>query len=98
MIKLQSLSITGNIFKWIKMWLSDRKQCVVINVHCSEWKDVSNGPNGVPQGSVLRPIFVVIFINDINNNIISKLSKFADDTKVGKVLIMKYKLKDFKVM
>ena len=35
-IKLQSLGITGNIFKWIKMWLSDRKQCVVINGYCSE--------------------------------------------------------------
>ena len=36
MIKLQSLGITGNIFKWIKMWLSARKQCVVINGFCSE--------------------------------------------------------------
>ena len=31
MIKLQSLGITGNIFKWIKMWLSDMKQYVCCN-------------------------------------------------------------------
>ena len=83
MIKLQSLGITGNIFKWIKIWLSDRKQCVVINGYSSEWKDVSSG---VPQGSVLGPILFIIFIYDINNNIIFKLSKFVDDTKVGKVV------------
>ena len=36
MIKLQSLGIIGNILKWIKMWLSDRKQYVVINGYRSE--------------------------------------------------------------
>ena len=82
MIKLQSLGKVGNIFKWIKMWLSDRKQCVVINGYCSESKDVSSG---VPQGSVLGPILFIIFINNIDDNIISKISKFAGNTNVGKV-------------
>ena len=65
------------------MWLSNRKQCVVINGYCSEWKDVSSC---VPQGSVLGPILFIIFINDTDNKIISKLCKFADDTKVGEVV------------
>ena len=83
MVKLQSLGITESIFKWIKLWLSNRKQCVVINGHCSKWKDVSSG---VLQGSVFGPILFIIFINDIDNNIILKLSEFADDTKVSKVV------------
>ena len=92
MVKLQSLGITGNGLKWIKMWLSDRKQCVVINSYCSEWKDASSG---MSQVSVLGPILFIIFINDIDNNIISKLSKFADDSKVGKVLNNETQAREF---
>src|SRR6218665_3959587 len=38
--------------------------------------------SGVPHGSMLGPLLFALFINDINDEILSKISKFADDTKL----------------
>ena len=38
--------------------------------------------SGVPQRSVLGPLLFVVYINDIDEQIVSKIVKFADDTKI----------------
>ena len=49
----------------------------------SDWKHVSSG---VPQGSVLGPLLFIIYINDIDDYVGGRISKFADDTKIGWVV------------
>ena len=59
--------------------MSDRKQAVVIKGSKSEYLNIKAG---VPQGSVLGPILFLIYINDIQYGIQSKIKLFADDTSI----------------
>ena len=80
LIKLHKCGVQGRIYQWIKNWLTDRQQRVVIGGQNSSWSSVISG---VPQGSVLGPtLFIIYNINDIDINLNSYISKFADDTKL----------------
>ena len=76
--KLNYYGIKGNAFKLLKNNLTNRKQYVVYNSQNSETLDISTG---VPQGSILGPLFFSICINNlitVSNKL--KFIMYADDT------------------
>ena len=74
--KLRHCGVNGKLHKWVTSWLHNRELCVVIDGAESEKCEVASG---VPQGSVLGPLFFIIYINDIVHGLNSNIRLFADD-------------------
>ena len=81
--KLKSNGISGPLLVLIDSYLSNRKQRVVLNGKSSNWSPISVG---VPQGSVLGPLFFLVYINDLVENVSSDAKLFADDTSLFTVV------------
>ena len=78
--KLDNYGFRGHVNHFICSYLSDRKQYSVVNGHKSDIQDITVG---VPQGSVLGPLFFLLYVNDIKNCLDDEyISLFADDTSV----------------
>ena len=60
--KLQCYGIKGPCLDWIKNFLKDKSQRVVVDGECPEEAAVTSR---VPQGSVPGPILFLAFINDM---------------------------------
>ena len=60
--KLSLYNFGENAQKWISSYLEFRSQYVSIGTKNSTFKNVSTG---VPQGSVLGPIFYVLYVNEL---------------------------------
>ena len=80
LFKLKQNGISGNILHWIESYLSNRTQKVFVGSAKSQSLEVNAG---VPQGSVLGPLFFLIYVNDIVENLLSITRLFADDTSLS---------------
>ena len=79
LLKMEAYGIDSILVRWVKGFLSNRRQRVVIGDNSSEWVEVTSS---VPQGSVLGPLLFTIFINDLPENIKNQCKLYADDCKL----------------
>ena len=78
--KLEHYGFRGQANLLIKSYLSGRKQFTIINGVPS---DINSIETGVPQGSVLGPLFFLLYMNDIVRCLNhEEATLFADDTSI----------------
>ena len=80
---LTSMGVNNHLISWLRCYLSNRSQQVIVNGSSSPPAEVVSG---VPQGSILGPILFIIYINGItkvNLSAWSKLTLFADDMSLS---------------
>ena len=79
--KLNDLGASDTSIKWFRSYLSCRTQRVSFKNSLSSSRNVTTG---VPQGSILGPLFFLIFINSMSSVIsYGKISMYADDTTLS---------------
>ena len=78
--KLKVYGVAGETMKWLQSYLADRHQLVYLGGYVS---DVALMKHGVPQGSILGPLFFTVFINDLPFHVSSsEIDLYADDTTI----------------
>ena len=80
--KLKKYGFNGKILLWLKSFLSDRYQRVVLNGKSSFAALVHSG---VTQGTAIGPLLFILFVNDMKFCITDSIIRFfADDTRILK--------------
>lgn len=87
--KMYAYGVRGNVYDLIKSYLSNRKQFTELKklnpitkieeVYCSKTGLVKFG---VPQGTIVGPLFFLIYINDMPSITKHDITLFADDSTI----------------
>ena len=76
------MRVSDSWLKLIQSFLTNKFQRALLNGQNSEWLAVKGG---VLQRSILGPLFFLIYLNDLPENIESTVKLFADDTSLFSV-------------
>ena len=78
--KLRIYGLKDDILSWVQSYLSDRHQAVWIDHVFSDFRPHSKG---VPQGSILGPLFFLIYYNDLLSSLDCSIDAYADDSTMS---------------
>ena len=83
LLKLNYYGINGDIHNWIRDFIYDRTQRVVVRGTFSAPIAVKSS---VPKGTVLGPLLFLVYINDMPMTVESNIALFADDAYLYKTV------------
>ena len=75
--KLKSTGVSDSLLNLMESFLSNRFQRGLLNDQTSEWLPVNAG---ISQCSIFDPLFFLIYINDLSDDLASTVKLFVDDT------------------
>ena len=75
--------ILGELLNILIDLLNYRRKRVLFNEQISNWVDVKAS---VPQGSIMRPLLFLIYINDLPESVITNRKLFADETSLFSIV------------
>ncbi len=76
---LHKMGFSRNFLSWSLSYLSNRKQYVQIDAQQSKPMTTYFG---VPQGSILGPLFFNLYVNGLQDSLDSRSIQYADDTTI----------------
>ena len=83
LFKLKRLGLSGKYYGLINSFLRNRHQRVVLNGQLSKRYSMKAG---ILQGSVLGPLFFLVYINDLRNALLSNPKLFADGIPIFSII------------
>ena len=78
--KLRIYGLKEDILSWVQSYLTDRHQAVWID---HVFSDFTPHSIGVPQGSILGPLFFIIYYNDLLSSLDCSIDAYADDSTMS---------------
>ena len=75
--------ISLNLLNILEDSLRNRKQRVVLNGQASNWENIHAV---VPPSSILVPLLLLVYINDLAKNLLGNPRLFVDDTSIFSVV------------
>ena len=76
---LCDFGFNGSILNWFHSYLQDHQQQATILGVTSPAKPITSG---VPQGSILGPLLLLLYENDLPSSIVNSSIATHDDTKI----------------
>ena len=78
LLKLRSCEVGGKLLDFVEALITGRRQWVPFNGSRLEWAAITGG---VPQGTVLGPLLLIVSVNDLPGEVSSSIKMLADGTK-----------------